>query len=136
MILRDRQALLDTVALYFAKRDDIRLVLVFGSVASGRFTDSSDVDIAIAGDGALSYDQKANLRVELSELLGRSIDLVDLITAEGLILHEALVHGVRVKLDRNLYVRLHTRMLVDREDFWPLKREMQAARIRRFFDGS
>lgn len=135
-MLRDRTALIDSVRSYFAPRNEARIVLVFGSVADGSYGDSSDVDIGVAGDRSFSYDEIATMGAELAEALGRPVDVVDLTASAGLIVREALVRGIRVKLDRNLYVRLHTRMLAEREDFWPLKRSMQAARIGRFVDGS
>jgi len=135
-MIRDRKALIDAVRSYFAPRDGARVVLVFGSVADGSFTDSSDVDVGVAGKGVLGYDEIATMGADLSEALGRPVDIVDLEAAAGLVVREALVRGIRVKLDRNLYVRLHTRMLAEREDFWPLKRAMQAARIGRFVHGS
>ncbi|MBV5327475.1 MAG: hypothetical protein JZU65_07535 [Chlorobium sp.] len=76
------------------------------------------------------------MKAELSSALDRPVDIVDLRAAEGLILKEAITNGLRVKLDRALFVELHVKALVYAEDFLPLKRAMQDARIARFIHGS
>ncbi len=50
-------------------------VYVFGSAATGRMHEGSDIDLAVAGLPAKSY---IPAKVEVGNLFGRSVDLVDL----------------------------------------------------------
>jgi predicted nucleotidyltransferase len=135
-MIRDRQAILEHVRSYYAENDVVRLVLVFGSVAKDAYGDESDVDVAIAGNSAFTYEDLLAMKAELSSALDRLVDIVDLRAAEGLILKEAITNGLRVKLDRALFVELHIKALIYAEDFLPVKRAMQNARIARFIHGS
>jgi predicted nucleotidyltransferase len=136
MSIRDAAEAIAQVRSYFAQRDDFKLVLVYGSAARGVLTAASDVDVAVAG--LLALDGAAFLAVqsELSALLGRPVDLIDLNRAEGLILREAVTRGLRVKTDARLFVKFQTKALSYREDFLPLQRAMRDARLARFIHGS
>ena len=135
MAAKNADESLDIVRAYFAGQDAFRLVLVYGSAAAGRLNPSSDVDIAVAGERP--FDKMTLLAVEgeLSALLERPVDLIDLNRVEGLILREAIVHGLRIKLDRELFVKFHCKVMTYREDFLPLRRFMQDKRIERFIHG-
>lgn len=126
---------IEKVCSYFAERDAYRLVIVYGSAAKADFKAASDVDVAVAGEGLFERMTLLEVQGELSAILGRPVDLIDLNTVEGLILREVVTGGVRVKTDPELYVRFHTKVLTYREDFLPLKRAMQDARIERFIHG-
>jgi predicted nucleotidyltransferase len=126
---------IERVRSYFAHRDEFRLVIVYGSAAKGHFNAASDVDVAVAGNGTLDRGLLLSSESELSALLDRPVDLVDLGAAEGLILREVVTGGVRVKTDPELFVKFHTKVMSYREDFLPLKRAMQDARIERFIHG-
>lgn len=127
---------IERVRDYFGGKEVFRLVIVYGSAARGRFLPSSDVDIAVAGTNVLDKHVLATAQSELSLVLGRPVDLIDLNRVEGLILHRAIARGVRIKTDPTLFVKFHTKALTWREDFQPLQRLMRDARIRRFIDGS
>lgn len=123
------------VGAYFAARPEFRLVLVYGSAANGNLRPSSDVDVAVAGERVLAPDVMLDTITGLSVALDRDVDLIDLNRVEGLIFHEALTNGRRVKLDRVLFGRLYAKALGWKEDFLPLQRKMRAARIERFVHG-
>jgi predicted nucleotidyltransferase len=59
------------------RRRSVRRLAVFGSVARGEATDSSDVDILVEFDPEASVGlfEFVRLRRYLSELLGREVDL-------------------------------------------------------------
>ena len=50
---------------------------VFGSVARGEDDADSDIDILVDFDDAASYFDLVGLRLDLEELLGRRVDVVD-----------------------------------------------------------
>lgn len=55
-------------------RDDIDACYIFGSFLTGRFTEESDIDIAIIGD--IKLEDLLYLEANMEEELGKSIDLV------------------------------------------------------------
>ena len=121
---------------YFTARDAFRLVLVFGSAATGAFSAHSDVDVAVAGDSPFEAETLLDIEADLAERLGRPVDLIDLARADGLILHRIMTRGRRIKTDPALFVRFQTKALGWKEDFLPLLQRMRDARIARFTNGS
>ena len=63
---------------------------LFGSVARGAARQESDIDVAVSFGSPMSSDLRMALTGLIAEVTGRSVDLVDLETAEGLILARAL----------------------------------------------
>ncbi|NQY85352.1 MAG: nucleotidyltransferase domain-containing protein [Alcanivorax sp.] len=55
-----------------------RLVVVFGSMARGEETASSDLDIGVMLESPLTIEQRQAMIKALAGALGRSVDLVDL----------------------------------------------------------
>lgn len=127
---------LSIVRDYFADKDPFRLVLVFGSAATGAFKAHSDVDVAIAGTSAIDAETLLDTQADLAEKLGRPVDLIDLARVDGLILHRIMTQGRRVKTDPSLFVRFQAKALGWKEDFLPLLQKMRDARITRFTNGS
>ena len=71
-LLRDkRDAILDVAAKYGAAN-----VRVFGSVARGEAGPDSDIDFLVEFDRSRSLFDHAGMIVELSDLLGREVDVV------------------------------------------------------------
>jgi predicted nucleotidyltransferase len=61
----------------FCKRNHVRKLSLFGSVLTERFGDNSDIDMLVEfdpefGPGLLGI---AGMEIELSEMLGRKVDL-------------------------------------------------------------
>jgi predicted nucleotidyltransferase len=54
------------------------IIILFGSLASGRMREDSDVDIAFLSDKSLSEYEVFGIGQELSSALGRDVDLIDL----------------------------------------------------------
>lgn len=115
---------------------EVKLCLVFGSVARGRASAGSDLDIAVAGGRSLSEEQYLNLCDALSSATLRTVDLLDLMTANGEILKQALSKGVLVQnLDKALYARLIIRMLYNQADMMPYHYRILRERRERFLNG-
>lgn len=100
---------------------DLRLAVVFGSVARGQAGPESDLDIAVLADGPVDAPRREALIRVLAQASGRPVDLVDLWSADVLVSREALGHGV-VALNRDAaaYYHLLSKMVTDAEDFLPL----------------
>ena len=118
----ETQALHDRIARYLAEQRDIRLGILFGSVASGRAGYDSDLDIAVLAEQPLSAQRRQALIAGLARLSGRAVDLVDLATAGPAIARSALTHGqVLIGHDSPVYPQQISRMLIDSNDFLPYR---------------
>ncbi len=85
-------SLIDAVRRALHPRHDVRLALVFGSVARGAAGTDSDVDIAVDAPGV---DRLALAR-DLSLTIGREVDVVDLVDAAFPLLAAIVRDGVVV----------------------------------------
>lgn len=76
----------------FCRRNQIRRLLFFGSVLHDDFRTDSDVDVLVEfePEAEIGFMALARMRREMTQLLGRSVDLV---TASGLkpILRESVL---------------------------------------------
>ncbi len=61
----------------FCRRHKIRKLSLFGSVLTDRFSDSSDIDVLVEfePEARVGYLSLARMEVELSDWLGRKVDL-------------------------------------------------------------
>src|SRR5829696_1588776 len=88
---------------YFTSRHpEIAVVYVFGSVARGSHTETSDIDVAVLYSGKPPQTLEGSvfdLRVELGSLLSREVDAIVLNDAPPDLVHEVLRKGELV-LDR------------------------------------
>jgi uncharacterized protein len=117
------------------RHPEIKLCIVFGSVAANKASPDSDIDIAVAAEQCLSGDKTLELMEEFSAAMNREIDLVDLMTATGLISKQALSTGVVVQnLDKSLYASLISRMLFNQADMMPYYDRTLRERRRRFLN--
>jgi uncharacterized protein len=121
--------------LLAAKFPNILIALIYGSFGTDRETPQSDVDIAVAAAKPLKPEEKIALMTALSELTLRSIDLIDLRTASGTVLKEALVNG-RIILNGNpdSFATLVSRMIFDEADFHATRRCLAEEARKRVFN--
>lgn len=118
------------------RHPEIRIALLFGSLAAGKGRRDSDLDLAVAAAQPLSADQKTALIAELAQATGRPVDLVDLRTAAGLVLKEALTTGLRLRVtDNALLAELVKKMWFDEADFQPYRRRILEARRKQWIGG-
>ena len=118
------------------RHPEIRIALLFGSLAAGKERWDSDLDLAVAAAQPLSADQKTALIAELAQATGRPVDLVDLRTAAGLVLKEALTTGLRLRVtDNALLAELVKKMWFDEADFQPYRRRILEARRKQWIGG-
>ena len=112
-----RQSLLRALT----RHRDIKLCILFGSRAAGRGSSDSDPDIAIVMEKPLPAERYLKFSEEFSSETNRGIDLMDLMTATGPILKQALSTGIIIQnRNRSLYARLISRMLFNQSDMMPL----------------
>lgn len=105
------------VAEYLEKVAHVKLAVLFGSYGTSRFHEKSDLDIAVAFSASMSLEDRLRIQSELSTLVKREVDLLDLQSCHGAILQEALCKGqMLVKKDPEIYALLLKRMMYEAED--------------------
>lgn len=72
------EEILDTIAAHRKELDELGIgsLSIFGSVARGEATDSSDIDLLVEFSRPVGLFHFAHVRRRLSELLGAPVDLV------------------------------------------------------------
>ncbi len=102
------------------KNSNILFCSVFGSYSENKQNDNSDVDIAVFEKQKLSGSEKLNISLNLSDKFNKKVDLVDLHSVSGTILHQALVNGKLVFVkDKILYAEIIKKMLFNQADMMP-----------------
>lgn len=109
---------------------NIRLAILFGSLAVGRANRESDLDLAVLMEAPLSVETKMALIGDLSQAIGRPVDLIDLRTTGESVLGQVLKYGVRLLGSDSDYAELIKRHLFDEADFMPYRRRILAERRR------
>lgn len=112
----------------------IRQALIFGSVATGRASPDSDLDIAVEADHPLGAAEKIRLIEDLTVASGRPIDVIDLKTVSVPLLGQILSRGRRIlgtNADHSELVRRH---LFDAADFQPYVDRMLRERRQQWID--
>ncbi len=112
-------SLSDSLRCVTAKHPELRLVIIFGSLASGKARPDSDLDIAVSAARPLTADEKLHLTGDLAEATGRPVDVVDLRTVGEPLLGQILSGGHRIAGSDEEYAALVTRHLIDSADFLP-----------------
>ena len=101
---------------------------VFGSVARGEERFDSDIDVAVSFGKPMSSNRKMTVMAIIAEVSGRSVDLIDLEKAEGLILAQAL-GGREILCDSvATRTRMAVRLMRSEDDRISLARAMRCAR--------
>ncbi len=106
----------------------IRLAILFGSLATGRATARSDLDLAVLAEGPLDAESRIALIDALALATGRPVDLVDLRVVGEPLLGQVLEHGVRLLGSDHDYAELIKRHLFDEADFMPYRRRILVER--------
>lgn len=113
----------------------IKLIILFGSQATGNAGRKSDFDIAVLGESVLNLEEKSEIAGQMSEKLSVSedeIDIVDLNSASPLLWQEVAVNGKL--LDGNEFDFLKFKLLswktfLDTERFRKIRKESLSQNI-------
>jgi hypothetical protein len=120
----------------------VRLAYLFGSQATRRTHPSSDIDVAVLLDEALTPDERFAERIrllgDLSRIFGTDhVDLVLLNEAPPLLAYEVLRHGVLLYCaDAQTRIEFQVRTLRAYEDTIPLRRILSEAMVARLKAGT
>lgn len=118
----------DLIRQVLMQRGDIRLAILFGSLAMGGATAKRDLDLAVLMQTPLSAEIKMALIGDLSLATERPVDLIDLRTAGEPVLGQILKHGVRILGSDSDYAELIKRHLFEEANFMPYRRRILTER--------
>ena len=105
---------LEKIGKFARSKDVIAAVYVFGSSVAGKERRESDIDIAIMVRGSMGGFQRVQLETELSNLLGKDVDLVVFGSASPLLQHQILKYG-RIVYEADPVERVRQEMTAQRE---------------------
>ena len=120
---------------FLKKHPELLCCYLFGSVIKDRMHAGSDIDLAVAGTAPLSAGQKQHLREELEQIFQRDVDLIDLHSATGNILRQALHGNCILCRNKSIRYQLQRRLIYDQEDMQPLRKRIMDTRRMRFAYG-
>ncbi len=110
------------------KFPQLRLAILFGSMALGHQQPDSDLDIAVASQQPLTVQEKIEMISALAACTGRSVDLVDLKVVAEPLLGQIMRYGRRIMGTDTLYGELISRHLFEQADFMPYRSRLLAER--------
>ncbi len=126
----------EDITRYLAGRPGINLAILFGSLSRGRARAHSDMDLAVAMARPLTAEEKLEMIEGLAQIVGRPVDLVDLQSADGLILSQILTTGnILLCNNRTLYAELIKKMLFNDADMMPYRERILAERRKAWIGG-
>jgi uncharacterized protein len=119
---------------WLIEHSEIELAILFGSYAKGNETQLSDVDVAIqlASGRCLEADDKMSYLDDLSRVLGKSIDLVDLRIVGQPLLSQIMKYGQCLVGKQQAYGLLAVRNVNSAQDFIPNIEQMLMHRRQRW----
>jgi predicted nucleotidyltransferase len=117
-----------TILKALRKDPDMRVAILFGSLASGTERFESDVDLALDRGRPITASEKMTLIREIAEETGRPVDLIDLQTVGEPLLGQILKHGIRILGTNTNYAAIIRKHLFDSADFLPYRNRILQAR--------
>ena len=119
--------MLSRLAALLSQYPQIKLTILFGSLAAGNARPDSDIDLGILAQTPLSADFKLQLIQTLGAEFGRPVHIVDLYHVPEPITGQVF-KGVRLIGDDTTYANLLTRHLLNVADFLPLHQRILTER--------
>ncbi len=108
---------------------DIRLAVLFGSVAQSRATLDSDIDFAVKLCQPLTLLQRTAMIEEITLITGRPVDLIDLHTVGQPLLNQIVTTGIKVMGTEEEMAKLMLQNVIANADFVPLQERMLKERL-------
>jgi len=88
-----------------AKKFQLKLIVIFGSFASGKNREYSDLDIGVLGSKDVFFDEQIVLTNELSQIFNKNIDLSVLNRANPLLLFQASKNPILIYGNRQNFLK-------------------------------
>lgn len=125
-----------TINDYFADKQEVVIVYLFGSFVSGKVNEQSDVDVAVYFDSKFSadlyHDKILQFSDELNRVFNRQIDIVVLNKAQSFLKFHIIKTGVRImqRFDE-VKTEFEARTMIEYFDFLPIRQRLESAMIKR-----
>ncbi len=127
-MLMQNEKLEQTILSIIRTQQGIKQAILFGSLASGKEREGSELDLAIDLGHRLTSSEKITLIAALAEKIGRPVDLVDIQAAGEPLLGQILRRGKRILGSDTHYAKLLCRHLFDQADYLPYRNRILAER--------
>jgi len=126
--------IVNTLKQWLNDQPDIELAILFGSYATGKATELSDVDVAIQLAAGQCFEAADKVRYldTLSGLLHKNIDLVDLRVVGQPLLSQIMKYGQCLVGDPQTFGLLAVRNVNSAQDFMPNIEQMLMDRRERW----
>lgn len=120
-------AIEEQLTQFLSRYSRLKLAILFGSLAEGRATADSDIDLGVLFDTPLSSNFKLEIVEAMGAEFGRPVDIVDLYYAPEPVTGQVF-KGKRLLGEDTVYARLLTKHLLNTADFLPLRERILAER--------
>lgn len=118
----------DQIRGVFKDFPKVKLVILFGSVATSSAHTQSDLDVAVLARQPLMAEEKMRIIEALALEMGRPVDLIDLFATPEPITGQVIKHGRRVLGGNSDFAELLSRHLVEMVDFVPIQERILSER--------
>ncbi|KKP78198.1 MAG: hypothetical protein A2271_04320 [Candidatus Moranbacteria bacterium RIFOXYA12_FULL_35_19] len=118
-----------------AKKQKLKLVVIFGSFASGKNRKDSDLDLGVLSEKEISFEKQVALINEFSQIFKKNVDLSVLNRANPLLLFEASKNPILLfgKKKEFFEFRLHAfHAYNDYQPFFKLENELNKKIIKSY----
>ena len=122
---------------YFEDKSDVLTVYLFGSTVKGTARDNSDIDIGVLfiedSPPLYRFERKLEITNDLEDLLGISVDVIDLESADLFFIHQVMLNK-RILTDKNIARRVifeveKRREYFDRKSFYDVYHSQALKRL-------
>ncbi|MBK8754223.1 MAG: nucleotidyltransferase domain-containing protein [Candidatus Competibacteraceae bacterium] len=120
----------DRIRQILERHSYILLAILFGSLARNTEGVDSDIDLAVSADRPLSINEKMQLIMDIAEVIGRPVDLIDLFTVGEPLLGQIITGGRRIVGSDSRYASILIKHLFNQADFMPYRRRILQERRR------
>ena len=96
---QDLTPIISKVEAFAKAHPDIAAVYLFGSHATGRQRKRSDLDLGVLFNKDIDGFKRVDLETELSNLLRKDVDLIDMGKSSPFLRHQIYKYGKKVYLD-------------------------------------
>lgn len=125
---------IEALRTYLERDGEIELAILFGSMATGSYTEKSDIDLAVKKQRPISAQQKIKLIEQIALLTGRAVDLVDLSTVGEPLLGQILKYGKRLLGSDTVYAEIGLKHVYAQADFVPYIQRTLEERRQKWLD--
>jgi len=92
-------SLVGKIEAFAKEHPDISAIYLFGSHAAGHERSRSDVDLGVLFNRDLDGFERVNLETEISNLLKKEVDLIDMKKSSPFLCHQIYKHGKTIYQD-------------------------------------